>query len=210
MDELELWSNTTHSSPWVLSVWVSLQEKALPFTLRTVDLARAEQRSAPYAENSLTGRVPALRHGGFWVAESLAIAFYLEDLFPQRPMLPLEPRRRARDLQVLSWIRSDLVAVRVAMPFEGLVGVPRKSSASAEAEQQVEKLLRVSERLVPDRDPAVPLLADYDLAVMLRRLVRYGYDLSAHPGLARYCETLWSRPAVQRFLALDRPVTPES
>ncbi len=37
---ITLWSDADFFSPYVMSVYVALQEKSLPFTLKTVDLNR--------------------------------------------------------------------------------------------------------------------------------------------------------------------------
>ena len=39
---ITLWSDANFFSPYVLSVYVALQEKGLPFTLKTVDLNSGE------------------------------------------------------------------------------------------------------------------------------------------------------------------------
>lgn len=39
---LTLWSDSDFFSPYVMSVYVALQEKGLPFTLKTVNLDQGE------------------------------------------------------------------------------------------------------------------------------------------------------------------------
>ena len=39
---ITLWSDANYFSPYVLSVYVALQEKGLPFSLKTVDLNNGE------------------------------------------------------------------------------------------------------------------------------------------------------------------------
>ena len=43
---ITLWSDADFFSPYVMSVYVALQEKSLPFTLKTVDLNRGEHLQA--------------------------------------------------------------------------------------------------------------------------------------------------------------------
>ena len=40
---ITLWSDADFFSPYVMSVYVALQEKSLPFTLKTVNLDSGEQ-----------------------------------------------------------------------------------------------------------------------------------------------------------------------
>ena len=79
---LILWGERNFVSPYVFSCFVALREKRLDFELRTMSLDAGEHREGDYPARSLTGRVPALQHGDFWLAESSAIDEYLEELFP--------------------------------------------------------------------------------------------------------------------------------
>jgi len=54
-----------------------------------------EQRQADYLALNPQGLVPALEHDGFVVGQSLAICEYLEECFPEPPLLPALPRDRA-------------------------------------------------------------------------------------------------------------------
>src|SRR5262245_41566832 len=95
---LVLHAETLWASPYVFSSWMALQEKGLPFTVREVALVDLENRSPAYADRTITAKVPALEHGDFCVAESSAIAEYLEDVFPppaHARILPADPRARA-------------------------------------------------------------------------------------------------------------------
>src|SRR5262245_20845499 len=94
-------------SPYVFACWVTLTEKALPFEVRFLDSARNETKAKDYLASTVTGRVPSLVHDGFGVAESSAIIEYLDEAFPQVPVLPSSPRDRARCRQLMSWLRSD-------------------------------------------------------------------------------------------------------
>ncbi len=68
-------------SPYVLSVYVALQEKGLPFTLKTVDLNNGEHLQPSWQGYALTRRVPVLEIDGFELSESSAITEFLEDSF---------------------------------------------------------------------------------------------------------------------------------
>ena len=54
-----------------------------------------EHRRADYLALNPQGLVPALEHDGYVVTQSLAICEYLDEVFPQPPLLPADPRGRA-------------------------------------------------------------------------------------------------------------------
>ena len=73
-EEMVLYGESNWESPYVFSCFVALREKGIPFELRTWTLAAGEHRRGDYANRSVTGRVPALAHGDFWLAESSAVS----------------------------------------------------------------------------------------------------------------------------------------
>lgn len=64
-----------------MSVYVALQEKSLPFSLKTVDLNRGEHLQAGWTGYTATRRVPLLEVDDFALSESSAITEYLDDRF---------------------------------------------------------------------------------------------------------------------------------
>jgi glutathione S-transferase len=202
-EDLELWSNDRFSSPWVLAVWVALKEKGLAFSVKTVSLERGEHRQGDYGRFTLTAKVPALRHGDFWLSESQAIIEYLDEAFGPATLLPGDARRRARDRQLMQWIRTDFGALREAMPFQGIFGqTPARTSPSPEVQAQAARLLAVGSEFISGRSNHTA--ADFDLAFMVRRLIHYGFELAGHPDLVAHCQSIWSRPSVQAFVAVQR------
>src|SRR5512132_400125 len=96
---LTLFADTFWISPYVFSCFVTLREKGLDFSVEPVALQSKEQEVPTFRDGTFTGRVPALRHGDFWLAESQAILEYLEDAFPDTPRalhldVPARPRAR--------------------------------------------------------------------------------------------------------------------
>jgi len=82
---MKLFIDSNHLSPYAMSAFVALREKAIPFELALVDLQRGEHLAAGYAGVSSTLRVPTLSHDGFNLSESSAICEYLEEAFPAPP-----------------------------------------------------------------------------------------------------------------------------
>ena len=61
---ITLWSDANFFSPYVLSAYVALQEKGLPFSLKTVDLSSGEHLQPGWQGFALTRRVPLLEISG--------------------------------------------------------------------------------------------------------------------------------------------------
>jgi glutathione S-transferase len=210
---LTLYGSTTWNSPYVLSVFVALREKNLPFEVKTVALDQGEQRSPAFASRSLTSRVPTLLDDDFALSESSAIVEYLEEAYPapKHPrVLPAEPHMRARARQVMAWIRSDLMAIREERSSEWVFyphdQVPPFKPLSADALRAVDKLMTAAESLIPTGGGSLFgawCVADTDLAMMLQRLIKTGHAVPAR--IRGYADAQWERPAVKEFLGKTRP-----
>jgi glutathione S-transferase len=198
-------------SPYVFSTFVALREKGIPFGLAELSLADGEHLEAPLRDRSLTARVPSLEHEGFHLAESSAIAEYLDEAFPPPAapaLLPADRRQRARARQLMAWMRSDVGALRDERSTVTMFYRFKLQPLSLAAGRDAAKLVRVAEQLIPDNGG--PLfgawcLADSELAFMLHRLILNGDEVPA--GVRAYAEREWSRPSVQEFVRHPRPAT---
>ena len=204
-DELVLYGNDLYTSPYVFSAFVVLTEKKVPFRLEVLSLEKKEHERSDYAVPSITGKVPALRHGDFWLAESSAIDEYVEEAFPPpaHPRLyPEDPRARARVRMVQAFLRSDLVPLRTERSTSTFFVGEAVAPLSAEARASAERLVRVAERVLA---PGAAFVAgafspgDADLALMLQRLVANGDPCPER--LAAYARTIFARPSVRAWLA---------
>ena len=75
-----------------------------------VALHEHAQKADAYAKPTITARVPALFVEDFALGESSAIVEYIEDVYGRptyAPVLPIDPKERARARQIMAWIRSD-------------------------------------------------------------------------------------------------------
>ncbi|WP_025131379.1 glutathione transferase [Pseudomonas sp. PH1b] len=201
-----LYVDAQFTSPYALSVFVVLREKAIDFELLTLDLDAGENQTQDYARLSQTQRVPTLVLDGFALSESSAIAEYLEQLFPDTPVYPADPRQRAKARQVQAWLRSDLLPIRqersTLVVFYGCKG----AALSPAAESAARKLIAAAQELLADGRPYLFgqwSIADLDLALMLNRLILNGDPMP--PALVEYARRQWQRPAVQEWLHLQRP-----
>jgi RNA polymerase-associated protein len=78
--------------PYCARVRILLAEKEIPFETVEIDL---ENRPAWLYERNPAGKVPVLEEGDFVLPESRVIMEYLEERYPEPPLLPSQPAERA-------------------------------------------------------------------------------------------------------------------
>jgi glutathione S-transferase len=211
MAEFTLYAETLWISPYVFSSLVALREKNTSFDISEVGLFEGAQHRPDYATPSVTGRVPSLQHEDFRLAESSAIAEYLEEvLAPPRfaRLLPSAVRDRARARQLMAWLRSDLAALRDDRSTVTMFYRFRLKALSGHGQRDAERLLRVADQLVPAGGG--PLfgewsLVDAELAFMLHRLLLNGDPVPER--IATYARAQWKRASVREFVEHARPAT---
>ncbi|MEZ4361900.1 MAG: glutathione transferase [Kofleriaceae bacterium] len=207
MDALTLYIDTHWISPYALSAFVALEEKQLAYELREISLPEHAHRAPGYGAR--TGRVPALQHGSFWLAESQAIAEYLDDAFPapaHAPLFPADPKQRAISREVMAWVRSDLMPIREERSTNSVWYSRADRPLSTRALEAVARLVHFADGLLGEGRTTLFerwCLADTDLAMMLQRLNLNGDPLPAK--LKAYAEANWQRPSVQRWCSHQRP-----
>jgi glutathione S-transferase len=209
---LVLYGNTPVTSPYVMSVFVALEEKRLRYRLELLDLARGDQHDPRFVAGSITNRVPALvveePGGEVWLSESVAILEYLEERFPAPEYPRLYPSglaERARVRLVQGLIRSDFMPIREERSTETIFFGQPIAPLSERAEAARVRLVRIAAALVPEGQDFITRelsIADVDLATLLQRLVHNGDPLPAH--LAHYANAIWKRPSIQKWLGLTR------
>jgi glutathione S-transferase len=90
MAQVEIFSAAT--CPFAQRSRMMLWQKQVDFRITEIDLNR---KPANFLDISPYGKVPVILHGNNRVWESAIINEYLEDVFPDPPMLPTTPGQRA-------------------------------------------------------------------------------------------------------------------
>jgi glutathione S-transferase len=206
---ITLYTSTDWNSPYAFTVLVALGEKGLPFEIRELDLDAGEHKLPGFREKSLTARIPAIDHDGFYLSESTAIAEYLDEAFPAPKwplVLPQDVRARARARQVMAWIRSDLLPLREERSTDTMFFERATAPLGPQARAAADKLLFVADRLLAGG--AATLFGDFsvadaDLSFVLQRLIANGDPVPDEA--RRYAEAHWSRPSIRAFVDHPRP-----
>ncbi|AUG08431.1 glutathione transferase [Pseudomonas sp. S09G 359] len=203
---LRLYVDSLFTSPYAMSVFVTLREKGLSFDLLTLDLEAAQNQTADFARLSVTQRVPTLVEGDFALSESSAITEYLEEVYPGTAVYPADSKQRARARQVQAWLRSDLLPIRQERSTLVVFCGQQMPPLSPAAEAAASRLITGAQALLVG-NPANLFgewsIADVDLAIMLNRLILNGDHVPA--ALVDYAHRQWQRPSVQAWVNQPRP-----
>lgn len=176
--------------PYCARVRIVLAEKGVEVETVEVDL---EDRPAWIYEKNPTGRVPVLEEDGLALPESRVLMEYLEERFPEPPLLPADPAARA--LARLPIERFDsLAAAYYAL---------RRDEAGAWDRLQ-ERLADLDSDLAarPFLGGAAYSLADVAYLPWILRLPGLGVDLAPYAAIRAWVERLAQRPAVAAELAV--------
>lgn len=112
MDDLTLY--TFKLCPFAHRVRLALAEKGLAAEQIEIDL---KNKPASFAALSPHGRVPLLIHGGFKLWESAIILEYLDEAFPDSPLMASEPQERAKARLWIDFANSRLFAATHQLIF---------------------------------------------------------------------------------------------
>lgn len=210
---LTLYIDAYWISPFDATCHAALRAKGLEYATGKALLRGGAGLLDVYRQRALFGRVPLLKHGDFWLTESLAIVEYLEEVFPPPAwpsLLPSTPERRARARQVMMWLRTSIDTIRDERDSLTLFyPMPPALPLSEEARREAASLEEVTARLLEDGGPFLFgewSIADVDMAFALMRLVQNGDPLA--DAVRDFAQRAWDHPALAEFVAHQRPPHP--
>src|SRR5260221_8955846 len=95
MSDITLWG--FDGSTYVRTIKMLLAEKgATQFKQVPLNVLEGEPKKPEHLERHPFGKVPVLDHDGMRILETTAIARYLNDILPGKPLIPATPKDRAR------------------------------------------------------------------------------------------------------------------
>jgi len=114
---LKLYIGNKNYSSWSMRPWVLMQHAGIAFEevkLRFDSFSADSNFKQRLGRISPAGRVPVLLDGELVVWDTLAIAEYLAETFPDRQLWPQDARARARARSVCAEMHSGFTALRGA------------------------------------------------------------------------------------------------
>ncbi|WP_397407767.1 glutathione S-transferase family protein [Polaromonas sp.] len=117
---LKLYIGNKNYSSWSMRPWVLLKQAGIPFEEVKVRFDSFEPVSTfKQAIRSVTpvGKVPVLLDGDLAVWDTLAIAEYLAEQYPDKQLWPADVKARARARSICAEMHSGFGALRSACPM---------------------------------------------------------------------------------------------
>ena len=193
-------SSKTYSA-WSLRGWLMCRLAGLDVEERTVPNDAANRAELLLLSPSVL--VPRLTHEGASVWDTLAIAEYLNEQFPDAGLLPDDLIARAHCRSISGEIHSGFTNLRSALPMN-LKVKHEKFPVFSGARPDIERIETIWQDCLdryggPFLFGAKPTIADAMYAPVTRRFISYAVALS--PAAKAYCDTIAAWPPMVEWLA---------
>jgi glutathione S-transferase len=187
-------------------VFAVIHELGVPCETITVDMAKGQHKSPEYLAVNPNGKVPTLVDDGFMVWESNAILTYLAAKYPERGLMPTDPKGLATVQQWLQWQASQFSPaagkVMSETVYAKLFGRATDESKLAAAQEELNKELAVLEKSLTGKEYLCGRLsiADFSIASLLLGRQPMRVDLSGFPNVKAWQERLEARESMRKVL----------
>ena len=216
-DMLRLYSYWRSSAAYRVRIGLNL--KQLSYELVPVHLVSGggQQHGEEYRALNPQALVPTLCHRDRRLLQSLAILEYLEEAWPEPPLLPATAPARQRARAIAQLIACDihpLNNLRVLQYFEREWNVPQPER-EAWVRQWIETGFAAAEALLAGQASSgefcegdSPTIADCCLVPQVYNARRFGVDMQAYPTLERIERACLALPAFDAAQPHNQPDAP--
>ena len=189
-----------HSS-WSLRGALVLDLAGVGYTEQLIKLGQPDTR-AHILLHSATGKVPLLKTEHGTIADSLAIAEYLNERFPAAQLWPADIAARAQARSACAQMHSGFFGLRGNLPFDlsrdqALIPMPAEAQADIE---RISALWAECRAVATERGPYLfgqLSVADAFFAPVAARLRTYRVELSAED--QAYIDAIYQWPAFKAW-----------
>lgn len=208
MSKATLLISSKNYSSWSLRGFLLAKLSGIVFMTESVALddPRAHEELLMRTSSIL---VPCLLHGEVTVWDTLAIAEYLNELFPAAHMLPDEKIARARCRSISGEMHSGFAALRSSLPMNLRFKKPGFTVWSS-AQADIDRITTIwRECLNQWKGPFLfgkkPTIADAMYAPVVTRFL--SYDVAVGALCQSYCDTIMGWAPMQEWMAdaLEEP-----
>jgi maleylacetoacetate isomerase len=173
-------------------VRIALNLKGVDYESRPVNLLESEQKGAEYRELNPQGLVPMLEIDGHRLTQTLSIIVYLDQCFPDPPLMPRDPVDGAHVRAMALMIACDihpLNNLRVLKYLSGPLGIPQEQRDAWYAHWITEGFTALEAVAKPGAGRFLfgdePTVADVCLVPQLFNARRFNVPIDAYPTLLR-------------------------
>lgn len=221
---LKLYIGNKNYSSWSMRPWVLMKQSGIAFEEVMVRFDAFEAGSAfkrTMAAVTPVAQVPVLVDDGFAVWDTLAIAEYLAEKFPERALWPRDARARARARSVCAEMHSGFTALRSHCPMNIEAALPQVGAIvwrdQPAVRSDVERIVSMWSELLEQHKGNMLFgefsNADAFFAPVCMRLKNYALPVPGHVTdyIRRVCALpgvkAWIDEALEEkdFVAMDEP-----
>ena len=206
---LQLYIGNKNYSSWSMRPWVLLRQAGIPFeeVLARFDSFDPDSKfKATIAGISPTGKVPVLVDGDLAIWDTLAIAEYLAETYPEKHLWPQNKAARARARSVCAEMHSGFTALRGACPMNIEAHLPEvgaliwrdKPAVRADVQRLVDMWSGLLEQHGGPMLFGAFTIADAFYAPVCMRLHSYGLPVPEH--IQAYVQRVRALPGVKAWI----------
>ena len=206
---LQLYIGNKNYSSWSMRPWVLLRQAGIPFeeVLARFDSFDPDSKfKATIAGISPTGKVPVLVDGDLTIWDTLAIAEYLAETYPEKHLWPQDKTARARARSVCAEMHSGFTALRGACPMNIEAHLPEvgaliwrdKPAVRADVQRLVDMWSGLLEQHGGPMLFGAFTIADAFYAPVCMRLHSYGLPVPEH--IQAYVQRVRALPGVKAWI----------
>lgn len=187
---------------WALRGWLMARLAGLDFTEKVIPPDDPAMKAEMLLLSS-SMLVPALKHNGLEVWDTLAIGETLNEVKPKAGLLPADPKARAHCRAICGEMHSGFASMRSALPMNIKARFPGFKIWSR-AQADIDRVLAIWKDCFakyggPYLFGKTPCMADAMYAPVVTRFLTY--DVALDKACAAYCKRVMELPAMQEWVA---------
>jgi len=206
---IQLYIGNKNYSSWSMRPWVLLHQAGIAFeeVMLRFDSFDADSRfKAGLKDITPVGKVPVLVNEGLAVWDTLAIAEYVAEQYPDQNLWPANPQARARARSVCAEMHSGFTGLRSACPMNIEAHLPDVGALALRDKPAVradlQRIITLWSGLLAEHQGPMLFgafsIADAFFAPVVMRLQTYALPVPAD--VAAYMERLCALPGVKAWV----------
>jgi len=206
---IKLYIGNKNYSSWSMRPWVLLRQAEIAFEevmLRFDSFEAGSKFKAGLKDITPVGKVPVLVDNGFAVWDTLAIAEYVAENFPEKNLWPANAQARARARSVCAEMHSGFTGLRSACPMNIQAHLPDVGALALRDKPAVradmQRIITLWSGLLAEHQGPMLFgafsIADAYFAPVVMRLQTYALPVPAD--VAAYMERVCALPGVKAWI----------